>query len=373
MSKSKEKPIGLQRKEFSAKVGLTERQVLRYCELGVFNPLRPAGAPNDRRYFTESDFKVAELIHILSKLGLNPIEIGRIFSEQNHDLNQILDLAIDNLKKRMVHDRNLAIAAEYAQAVGTSLFSFGNMTDSDIDKIAQAIRDSQEYKTTKRILRKLSAEKRKELSDQLISTIEEFSALSDILDTDDQLLAHFQEIEMLASRLISVHANLGGTDSHFSLLTLAGIYANGDGLLCAQADQIGGAGTAELIGTCLFLVGFKRVARLLFPLVTLLDNAEMDSHQKDDALEHLSLLLDARTTPDTSINELTNSNDAKEALIELVGMTFEFAVDISTDQDVLLALGIDRELVPTEKQFQSALASISDYVRGTTGKGKGSK
>lgn len=359
---------GLQRKEFSEKVGLTDRQVLHYCELHVFKPTRPDDAPNNRRFFTETDFKAAELIQILLKLGHNPVEIGRIFEENNHDLDLILDTAIKRLKKRIMHDRNLVMAAEYAQTVGTSLFTFSDMSDSDIDKFANAIRKSEVYKNSKLSLRKLSSEETA-LNEGLKSTILRFAELAPILNDDAQFSDNFYRVETLVDDYVSKFSEIIGIGPLPIMLGLGTIYSFGDGMLCSNADEIGGVGTSEFMGLSFLLTWLKHMSRLVFPLILLLNNKDNNNKQTHSILNELLKLFETESIVITSSTDISFSDDDCSASIGLVEVLFDFAKELSSDQGLMDALYIDRDYVPSVEQLDNTLALLNEYVNGSL-KGK---
>lgn len=361
MTRRSNDSYGLQRKEFSEKVGLTDRQVLHFCELHVFNPVRPDDAPNNRRYFTESDFKAAELIQMLLKLGHNPVEIGRIFEENNHDLDLILDKAIKHLKKRIRHDRNLVMAAEYAQTVGTSLFTFSDMSDSDIDKFANAIRKSEAYKKSKLSLRRLSSEEIGALNESLESAILRFAELAPILNDDAQFTENFYKVETLVDDFVSKYSEISGIDPYPIMLSLGAIYFFGDGTLCSNADEIGGVGTSEFMGLSLLMTWLKRMSRVVFPLVLLLNNQDSNK-QTQSILNKLLKLFETDSIINTGSTDVSFSGNDYSASIGLVEVLFDFAKEFSSDQTFMEALYIDKNLVPSVQQFDNTLALLNEYA-----------
>lgn len=360
MKQQPENNLGLQTKKFSEKVGLTERQVRNYCDLNVFNPTRPADAANERRYFTETDFKVAELIHILEKLGHGPKEIAEMFKAKNHDLERILDNAIKDMKRRIIHEQNLVEAAEYAQSLGTSLFSFSNMSDKDIDKFASTVRKTEAYKRSKRALRSMTREELEALNDRLKQIAHEFGKMAPTLDDEAQFSENFHRIESLSDDYVLILSEPTGGDPLLYLFSMGCVLAWGDGLLCSQANEAGGPGTAEIMGACFLLSWFKKTSNLIFPLITLLAADRNSGVNSTRVLAELFSLLDP--TDESSAQITLGDTDPLEQRVGYIEMVFDMAKDFTEDDDLVQMLSISKSIVPSKEQLDFALKSLTEYA-----------
>lgn len=363
MKTSKNESIGMQRKAFSEKIGLTERQVLRFCELNVFNPERPSDAPNNRRYFTESDLKIAELIHILSKLGFNPPAIKEIFEEFNHDTDSILDYAIRDMKRRIAHYQNLVTAAEMAQSLGTSLFSFSDMSDVDIDEFAKTVRRTDSYKKSRSFLRKSSKQDRERIAQQLQSLTEDFSALNQKADDNFDSKGFLASVEPLVEEYSSIYTQIADADCNLLILSLGGIFAFGDGVLSLEADEIGGEGTAEFMGVCFILVWISRMSRLVFPLVDLLIRSKDDSTRFDAIASELFSLFDPESLSVQIPNTVQKTDSPIDSRIALFDLVFDFANEFRNDPELLSALEIEAASLPSKEQFDYALDLLNTHAQ----------
>lgn len=364
MKENLNESIGMQRKAFSEKIGLTERQVLRFCELNVFNPVRPDGAPNNRRYFTETDLKIAELIHILTKLGCNPPEIKRVFEEHDHDLDLILDSAICDLKKQIAHYQNLVVAAEMTQSLGTSLFSFSDMSDSDIDVFAKAVRRSKSYKNSRSFICERSKKDIAEVAEQIYSLTKEFSILRQELDDDLDAEDFVARINNLVDEYSSIYRRISDIDSEHLLLSLGAVFAFGDGTLSSEADEIGGEGTAEFMGMCFVMTWISRMSRLVFPLVSLLVSyrESEDPVRIESAISELFSLFE---TDFTSLSVPASQQDEESPLdprISLIYLVFDFANDFRDEPEFLSVFEIDINTLPTKEEFECVLNLLNEHA-----------
>lgn len=363
----------MQRKEFSENVGLTERQVLRYCELGIFNPERPEGAPNNRRYFGESDLKVAELVHILRKLGNEPVDIQRIFNKYDGNLDKIFAAAIKELKSRVRHDQNLILAAETAQVFGTSLFSFGDMSDEQIDKFASAIRKTNSFKESRAFIRKSSKRELKDFSNRLDHIVSEFSELKDDSLELEDLKAHFSKLEELSLGYIAIYQESFDLPVYPGLLALGMLLITGDGLLTTDMDNVGGEGTAEFVGFSMLLTWIKGVSHLIFPLISLLSSVKSSPAKTEELSKKLySLFMDASQASGSQDVAacIPRSEDTDDSSLSLfIESVFGLIAVLLEDEGLCNILDISKEQIPSNEEFEYAsetLKRLSDDMEGDT-------
>ena len=268
--------------KFERMSGVKRDTIRYYCEEGLLAPERTGeGISNNRRLYDEDDLRRLQQICIYRKLGCSIAEIKALLGAPDYDPLTALDGAIEAVEKEIKQLQIVAFLARVSQVMGTTMFSFGTLSDESIELLAEQLLGIPGFDD----VLSLSGDDQKVLVDGWADACSEFgklrgeyteSAFAQALGYVDKC---YDQIECAIPRICP------------SILLVLSLGFAGDGLLAQIADRAGGDGTAEFMSSCFMIAWAIKMTRAVVPAVNELTATVVSGDGRSAAVADLEELV----------------------------------------------------------------------------------
>ena len=244
--------------KFERMSGVKRDTIRYYCEEGLLAPERTGeGISNNRRLYDEDDLRRLQQICIYRKLGCSIAEIKELLGAPDYDPLTALDGAIESVEMEIRQLQIVAFLARVSQVMGTTMFSFGTLSDESIELLAEQLLGIPGFDD----VLSLSGDDQKVLVDGWADACSEFGKLRDEYTES----AFTQALGYVDECYDQIECAVPGID--LSVLLLLSFGFVGNGLLAQVADRAGGDGTAEFMSSCFMIAWAVKITRAVVPAV----------------------------------------------------------------------------------------------------------
>ncbi len=166
--------------EVSKLTGVSESTLRYYDQIGLLCPARTGeSVANNRRLYSEADIERLGKIMVLQKYGLELDEIGEVLEQGFSAIQRVLKDKVEALRFKMNQLQNLILFSKLIDISGCDLFEGLACGPTDIDALADAVRDSLHYQKAVERLRSYTAEELDEMMDELDGIVHGFMQLDE--------------------------------------------------------------------------------------------------------------------------------------------------------------------------------------------------
>lgn len=244
--------------EFERISGISRVTIRFYCKEGLLAPERTGeGKSNNRRLYDENDLKRLQEIRIYARLGRSLDEIKALLDSPDYDPLTSLDEAVESVEMEIKRLQTLVFFARVSQAVGTTMFSFGTLSDESIEALMEQLLGIPGFDE----VLSLSGDDQKALVDGWTDVCGEFGKLRGEYTES----AFTQALGYVDECYDQIECAVPGISPSVILLLSFGFA--GSGLLAKVADRAGGEGTAEFMSSCFMIAWAIKMTRAVVPAV----------------------------------------------------------------------------------------------------------
>lgn len=273
--------------EVSKLTGVAESTLRYYDQIGLLSPARTGeNVANNRRLYSDADIDRLEKIVILQEYGMELDEIREVLEQGFPAMQEILKEKVEALRFKANRLQNLILFAKLIDISGCDLFDGLACGPTDIDDLADAVRDSPQYREAVERLRSYTVEDLDEMMDELDGIIYGFM--------------HLDEEEGFAGveRWLSLFAQWW--EEHIGPLDAVGYLGfwaifEDETVVAARAERIGGE---EVSGSLQMFALYSCMKQLMLEtgelVSTIADEVDSDVAAAADHLDDLLVLCGVR-------------------------------------------------------------------------------
>lgn len=300
--------------EVSRLTGVPESTLRYYDQIGLLSPARTGeNVANNRRLYSETDIDRLEKIVVLQEYGLELDEIREVLEQGFPAMQEILKDKVEALRFKMNRLQNLILFAKLIDISGCDLFDGLACGPTDIDDLADAVRDSPQYQEAVERLRSY--------------TVEDLDEMIDTLDEIIYGFMHLDEEEGFAGVerwLAWFAAWWEECISPFEAAGYLGFWAifEDETSIAARAEQIGGE---EVSGSLQMFALYSCMKQLMLEaeklIAAIADEVDFDVASAVDHLEDLLLLCGVRM-----MGAVVEDEEDEDALSEKMWVSGDMAL-----------------------------------------------
>lgn len=248
----------METKEFSQVSGVDEYTIRYYRDEELLTPVRTGeGRSNNRCLYDENDLRRLQEICIYRRLNRPIAEIKALFGASDYDPFTSLDEAVESVEMEIKKLQTLVFLARVSQMMGTTMFSFGTLSDESIEVLAEQLLGIPGFDE----VLSLSGDDQKALVDGWTDVCGEFGKLRG----EHTESAFTQALGYVDECYDQIECAVPGISPSVILLLSFGFA--GSGLLAKVADRAGGEGTAEFMSSCFMIAWAIMMTRAVVPAV----------------------------------------------------------------------------------------------------------